>query len=1241
MYMKKVAFLLSLIMAVSIFPKVSFAATEYKLRDVNAGGYAEVRRDMYQTYETEHFQIFWDTDGANSAKVTDEFLNKCETILENCWDLYIDKMGMEPTSTSVNWDGDKITQYKTNVILMGTGVTHYDLGANDWGAYGSVDSCGYPYFMCCLAAMDSPTVVAHEFGHAVHYAQGDNAWKDNIFLGPWFEAVANWFAEQYIYEYMPGSTQLSQLYLRETSLTKMNGRGYYEAWPILQYLTEDPDNTGVYGEKFVQKLLGTNLGNTNVLFWEVLESANGNLTTADTVGMYASHMATMDFRNKALYNRYINNFYNGHYFYWQQRYCMLEPLGEETLTYAVPIERAPQAMGYNITPLDFTPGEIKVKLNALTDVEGADWRARLVKESNGVTSYSDLFSDGEEMSINVASGDSLYLSVAATPELSTMSRHTITGWAEHSKETNFPYENKTQYPYSVTLTNATPMSRPGYGGLRQHPNGGGWISYTANVAPTAYVGPNALVLDRAIVSDNAVIDGYAIVAQNAKVSGNAYVGDTAVLFDRAQVSGNARVIENACLLVDYKVGGNAVVKGQSLGLYNGTVTGETITYGDWFEDEGHDLNGGRFSGWHSISTDDKYATNNGDYYTRDYIAGLRTRYEFNSNLRDTYGYTDLYSVGNPVIDSDMVTFDGNNYVVLDDSVLYYDNMKIALKAKGEGEVLNIGDCIVLTLNDKAILNVGGKTVSVNANDGWNDIEIDFNDGAVTLSVNGSEKSQNSTVTPLEATRSGENYIGKGFTGSVDYMRIFDNASYVESESVDYSRLYLVLNSINNDAFSNWKSNSTNVTFGSGLHIKGNTNSTITSPEYKANKFIIEFSPSGGKAYPDHGILSADGDVLFAHRFASDANMIYVGRGEINSSVRGSSFITDTAAQQRLTNFVAEKIENVSARSDRGAVNYAEGDTVRIIAENTTWTEDLAQKFEGSENYTDNLSNMGTGEDVYTVTYYIDDDGFTVKISESVYKGHFEGFGGFKVAGGTNGVTVSYKDLKIYTDNGEAKIIREDMMIKSEGFIGEATAIFAVYDEETTVYTEKVKGDFELPIPEGFENSKFMLFTNLEDLTPLVKAFDVQAENVYTASVGQNEESFFDITLRGTTATYTFEFTDNGSVDSGIMIGSTDAGLNTSSSNYFASGSIVILFANGEIYTRDSKNKTLRATYTVGDKVKVRIEADVTENTYDLYVNGELVAKGVGFRNSADVLDTLALVENKGGKAFEVYNFRVK
>lgn len=41
---------------------------------------------------------------------------------------------------------------------------------------------------------------------------------------------------------------------------------------------------------------------------------------------------------------------------------------------------------------------------------------------------------------------------------------------------------------------------------QRHPNGGGWVADTANVAETAYVGPNACVYEKAIVTARNNID---------------------------------------------------------------------------------------------------------------------------------------------------------------------------------------------------------------------------------------------------------------------------------------------------------------------------------------------------------------------------------------------------------------------------------------------------------------------------------------------------------------------------------------------------------------------------------------------------------------------------------------------------------------------------------------------------------------------------------------------------------------
>ena len=146
-------------------------------------------------------------------------------------------------------------------------------------------------------------------------------------------------------------------------------------------------------------------------------------------------------------------------------------------------------------------------------------------------------------------------------------------------------------------------------------------------------------------------------------------------------------------------------------------------------------------------------------------------------------------------------------------------------------------------------------------------------------------------------------------------------------------------------------------------------------------------------------------------------------------------------------------------------------------------------------------------------------------------------------------------------------------------------------------------------------------------------------NVTLTSSQQNAAAFTALPEKQGKVVYSFDLIDNGSNDSGILLGNS-AALNTSSGNYFAAGSIVILFSGGTLYTRDASSKTRAANYTVGEKVSVRIEADIDAKLYSLYVDGALAAENVGFRTSANSLNTLALVENGGGKMFNVTNLSI-
>ncbi|MBT7065321.1 MAG: hypothetical protein HN919_03385, partial [Verrucomicrobia bacterium] len=64
-----------------------------------------------------------------------------------------------------------------------------------------------------------------------------------------------------------------------------------------------------------------------------------------------------------------------------------------------------------------------------------------------------------------------------------------------------------------------------------HPNGGGWVSAQAEVAPTAYVGPNCYVMGKVKILDRAQL-----------IESAAVIGDGTIIKDDAKISGKAQII---------------------------------------------------------------------------------------------------------------------------------------------------------------------------------------------------------------------------------------------------------------------------------------------------------------------------------------------------------------------------------------------------------------------------------------------------------------------------------------------------------------------------------------------------------------------------------------------------------------------------------------------------------------------------------------------------------------------------
>ena len=581
----------------------------------------------YNYYESQHFQFIWGNSG-DSYRVTDEFLKGNAQNLENCWAVYMNDLEMIPPTQSTNLSLRDGREYKTNVYISGTGLE----GMQDDWAYMSYDKDGFAYMFCCVDSMqyDPPSwVLPHEFGHVLTAHQ--LGWNDNKYSYAWWEALGNWFREQYLYsDYSTDETghgtDFFETYLKNLCFTFPFGRDYYAAWPFLQYLTENPDNMPGYGKGFVKKMLQQ--GQKDEYPFDIVD----RLSEADikeTLGNFAKHMAGLDFKNGNAYRARLNELLAAGSWNWQQIYTMLKPLSGSDNTYYVPDERAPQYAGMNIVPIQCDESELTVTLNGLTDIDGADWRACIVQQDpDGNCVYSPLFKSGEAINVQLISGSDKYLTVIAVPDQNSIVKSGLPyGPDSEFSESKVPFASKQRYPYSITFSegvsikqrtvtvNNTPWET-----YSPHPNGGGLVSSNATVDSTVYVAPDAVVkgnakvtgnvqiLDHAIVQDNAmvsgnaVISGYAVIAENAVIDDNVHVEDTAMVMGRAKISGNARVLESACIYGEYSVSDYACAKGNAFCMAKGSVTGTGCVDGDYYDDGDKIVSKGTAYGWIPFQT---------------------------------------------------------------------------------------------------------------------------------------------------------------------------------------------------------------------------------------------------------------------------------------------------------------------------------------------------------------------------------------------------------------------------------------------------------------------------------------------------------------------------------------------------------------------------------------------------------------------------------------------------------------
>lgn len=780
--------------------------------------------------ESEHFVIFYGNNDT-TGRVNDAFLQRNLADYEKLWHCYTEELGMK--DLNVDMYGRSSQKYKTCVYLTYTGLDKYPDG---WAFMSSED--GYGIEIISPDAMLDDLTIAHEFGHVVTMHQ--KAWVDQDITGAWWEPLANWFREMYLYsDWYEGSVQTAwfEPYIRNMSLTLPHGRNYYEVWPFMVYMCYNPDNLGTLGMDAVTRMISEAKPNEYPL--DTVTRLFG-VDSQTVFGSYAKRMATFDFGAKDAYQREFQNKLKESPWYWNLFYTVLEETAEGTLR--VPQEEAPMQTGINIVPLNVTGDSITVSFRGLSDDPNAGWRACIVTvDANGRESYSELFGDGDTVTVSANGAAAAYLTVAGTPD-------TWNAVNAFDKERQSSYKNgsgRRRYPYEITLDGAS-VQQSGYtqSAGHAHSNGGGFVADSAKVADSVYVGPNAAVLGAANLSGNVRVEDYAVVANSVTakdnvvisghavvdgggwvydngwksgvvtLSGNAVIGDSAVVTNSCTVSGNAKILQKAYLAEAVTVTDNAVVKGMSYCYGKGNYSGQVILDGDYANEE--TLSSGTAFGWL-------------DTAGKDYTDGLIAGYDFAADTevwaKDKHAATDALQSGavwqaERTSANGVMAFDGDDdYLEIDDALLRTNALQISLAALWKGGTAqqdlfwfgdenaymaftpsNANGAAEFTMTDgTTVLKLTADAPLAKGE--WSKITISLNDstGKASLIINGTEAAAEAmTLTPnqvLSAAETDRAYLGKSlahsnFKGAVDYFNLYfkdaeePNITYSGKEDAD-------------------------------------------------------------------------------------------------------------------------------------------------------------------------------------------------------------------------------------------------------------------------------------------------------------------------------------------------------------------------------------------------------------------------------------------------------------------------
>ncbi|KAF4892153.1 hypothetical protein CGCVW01_v014252 [Colletotrichum viniferum] len=301
-------------------------------------------------------------------------VDRALSMLEGVYACFVTTLGWRSTGLSYNdaTDDDgpwqKVNVYSVASLPGAAGVMHSDGAA------------GMAWLEVQNAYLTVPGVTVHEFGHGLHYHQ--KTWVNQGRTGAWWETLANWVADTYL---------TSPPVIVDGSVNTGN---YYQAWPFLTYLTNNPDGFAGLGSDVVRQLQVPYSANSNETPLHTLQRVSTGVTVAKVVGKYWARMAYVDIGHRQAQSVFLSQ-------RSRINYANIDSTGSGS--YGVKAARQPRYIGANIIPLKSPSGTVTAR---------ADHDERAADVAFGCEEHWQWRGAG---SVSVASGEEASLVVANTP----------------------------------------------------------------------------------------------------------------------------------------------------------------------------------------------------------------------------------------------------------------------------------------------------------------------------------------------------------------------------------------------------------------------------------------------------------------------------------------------------------------------------------------------------------------------------------------------------------------------------------------------------------------------------------------------------------------------------------------------------------------------------------------------------------------------------------------------------------